>query len=867
MLNHIMKKFWSLMVVALVTLGAGFTSCSDDDGPKGPSTTVTTPSQEDGTITATTATFTFTTNGVTELAYKAVKAEESVRAAVAPEAELIFAEAEKTFPMQDGENKVVVEGLEGETEYVVYFAMKTVNNTFLLEQKNVTTGGYGDQIITMISTTPFSVKFHVNVPDTTNWILNLGDRATYEQMKMYFGQSDAGFLESLGNNHYVGPQTIEIKDGDLWYREYDMDWSTGEVDSTSYYDYTYTIKPGSAFVMLMSAAYYGEVPYSWPVTYRWMPDYTMEWNDDYIDDDMGIWSNSRAGMNLGEYTEVCADEGVTFNREYAKQIFWTNPAEVPADTVEVTIKKMTERTAIFEMVPPEDCLSYHVLPVSEEDYSMLCSFVGEAGLQAYTLNNGMPMAGGNEYVMEGLTIGANYHMLVTGLFEESGAVQSFCHLTFSPKESTLPAPVLEVTAVDEKNTHEEVFFNIKCTSQDAAGIKFIANYVKDWIPELNSGYSYEDMIETYGQMLSEEELAQVNSAEGLEISYPSAEEIDTRLAVLAYNEDEKACEAVWADSRSLSIPAKEKVESTLYTDLDGEWVLEYFDTNNYYEKNTWRKFNSVITQNPDFAPATFEEWKNLDSYNVVLNAFDGNEAEVEALFNDYKETAAHYASKYEGQNQMVGVNFPCGSYVKAASQYVYTPWDLFTSEYYSAYDCAQLFTDFGPKVMFEVVGANEMVMKSDIYSFAPLANFDGAYYMVGISDEGYLPNCEFPVTISEDKQTLTVHPAEIDGVKFYPGVIRYYSADYAATQNRTNDVLKYTRGSEEEGWKPAQTKPFSIDDVLKANKAVYSTNNLLPVKNLSVAGKRAAKVKNGAKLNRVEGKIFDLKANFEKTQK
>jgi hypothetical protein len=104
-------------------------------------------------------------------------------------------------------------------------------------------------------------------------------------------------------------------------------------------------------------------------------------------------------------------------------------------------------------------------------------------------------------------------------------------------------------------------------------------------------------------------------------------------------------------------------------------------------------------------------------------------------------------------------------------------------------------------------------------------------------------------------------------VKFYPGVIRYYSADYAATQNRTNDVLKYTRGSEEEGWKPAQTKPFSIDDVLKASKAVYSTNNLLPVKNLSVAGKRAAKVKNGAKLNRVEGKIFDLKANFEKTQK
>jgi hypothetical protein len=79
--------------------------------------------------------------------------------------------------------------------------------------------------------------------------------------------------------------------------------------------------------------------------------------------------------------------------------------------------------------------------------------------------------------------------------------------------------------------------------------------------------------------------------------------------------------------------------------------------------------------------------------------------------------------------------------------------------------------------------------------------------------------------------------------------------------------LKYTRGSEEEGWKPAQTKPFSIDDVLKANKKMYSTNNLVAVKNLSVAGKRASKVKNGPKLNRVEGKLFDLKANFEKNKK
>ncbi|MBO7294476.1 MAG: hypothetical protein J6U65_03575, partial [Bacteroidaceae bacterium] len=63
------------------------------------------------------------------------------------------------------------------------------------------------------------------------------------------------------------------------------------------------------------------------------------------------------------------------------------------------------------------------------------------------------------------------------------------------------------------------------------------------------------------------------------------------------------------------------------------------------------------------------------------------------------------------------------------------------------------------------------------------------------------------------------------------------------------------------------TKPFSIDDVLKANKTMYSTNNLVAVKNLSVAGKRSAKVQNGPKLQRVEGKLFDLKAHAEKSKK
>ncbi|MBQ2122408.1 MAG: hypothetical protein II200_00235 [Bacteroidaceae bacterium] len=872
-----MKKFWSFMVVALVGMGVGFTSCSDDDEETtggGNGTTPPAPASavvealESGAITS--ADFVLEATSISEMAYKAVKAADDTVNAGVMSSDLLFANADAVVAVKDGKDTITVAGLEGNTAYNIYVAVKTLDGEFLNEVADiisVTTANYGDQLITMIDIKANSIKFHVNMPDTADWLLLLGDRGNYEQMKMYFGQSDAGFLESIGNIHYKGPQTIEIKDGDYWYTE--TDW-----DGTPMYDMEYVVKPGSAFVMMIAAAHYAQVPNVWPETWRWIPYYEMTGGgDDWIDDDMGVWSNSRFSADLlGDYTETCTDESVTFTHEYAKQYFWTAPAAAPAEGegVEVTLKKLTERTAIFEMVPSEDCLSYHVLPLSHEDYEMLCMFVGEAGMQAYVLNNGEPMTGGNEYVMNGLEIGATYHMMVTGLFEENGAVQTYYHETFSPQESTLPTPEMEITAVPEKNTHDKVYFNLKCTTKDAWNIKYIANYVKDWIPELNSGYSYEDMVEMYGQEFTEEELQQVNSEEGYEIFYTTYEDVATRLAVIAYNEDEKASKAFWADSQASALPAKDKISSSIYADIAGNWELNYWDTYNYYEKYSKtgeaRKFNTVITQNPDFGPATFEEWKNDATYEVVLAALNNDEAKVKALFDDYKATAAYYQAKYESQNQMVGFNFPAGMYVKAADQKIYGPWDLFTSEYYSAYDCHELFYDFGPKVMFEVVGENELVLKSDMNAFPPLANFDSSYYMVGIGmfegQNQYLMACEFPVTISENKDTLTVHPCEYEGVLYYPATISY-NWGYANPQNITDKEVTYVRSTSN---MPVETKPFSIDDVLKANRAVYNSNELVPVSMASHV-KRNAKVKALPKFNRVEGKLFDLEAQIKSLKK
>jgi hypothetical protein len=428
--------------------------------------------------------------------------------------------------------------------------------------------------------------------------------------------------------------------------------------------------------------------------------------------------------------------------------------------------------------------------------------------------------------------------------------------------------------VDEKNTHDKVYFNIKCPTKDATAVKYIANYVKDWIPELNSGYSYNDMVEMYGQMLTEDELAQVNSDEGYELFYTTYEDVATRLAVIAYNEDEKACEAAWADSKAAGLPAKDKVVSSLYADLEGEWVLNYWDTQSYLSSENsnktgkYRQFQTSITTNPDFGPATFEEWKGDASYEFVLGALGGNEARVKNLFNEYKAVAAYHKEKYASQNQLVGVNFPYGYYTKADAQNVFTPWDLFTSEYYSAYDNYELFYDFGPKVFFEVKDANTIVLKSDMAGFAPLENFDGTYYMVGVGKKGttlqYLLECEFPVTISEDKNTLTVNPVVVDGVSYYPATIQY-NYGYAYPQNVTDRALIYTRGKLETST-VAAAKKMALDNSYKLTHSLSDmTVEGFPVK----VAKAAKRVRFGAEAAQKQGAtgLFDLKSNVKKSNK
>jgi hypothetical protein len=103
---------------------------------------------------------------------------------------------------------------------------------------------------------------------------------------------------------------------------------------------------------------------------------------------------------------------------------------------------------------------------------------------------------------------------------------------------------------------------------------------------------------------------------------------------------------------------------------------------------------------------------------------------------------------------------------------------------------------------------------------APLANFDSEYYFVGVGPDGFLFDCQFPVTVSENKDSIIVHPVDTLGAKYYPSTVLNYGGGYIATQNSTDTVMVYTKGALAGAAKLSAVKPYSVDEVIKAIKSV-----------------------------------------------
>ena len=315
---------------------------------------------------------------------------------------------------------------------------------------------------------------------------------------------------------------------------------------------------------------------------------------------------------------------------------------------------------------------------------------------------------------------------------------------------------------------------------------------------INQGYTYEELLSWYGADLTEEDIQAINSDEGLTLCISSMEDMESTLIIGAYNEEE-GMTVYTGVARSAALPALAPVDSPLFEELKGEWTARIIQTHSetlwmsdesmenwWTVDSTWVDTTyTTLSLGADFdkSPATFDETDENYSaayethyYNALEKGATEEEADeyakaqVAAQFAQYKDAVVKYEEKYKSQNYILGLGLD-------ALHSFATPWDLFCSSDYVAYDVEEIFYAYGPKLFFQVQEDGSLFLLGDatVTYLPPVAGWN--YYDVLLmgynptyANEGMYYTASYPVEVSDDKNTIVIKGIELEGEYFYPAL-------------------------------------------------------------------------------------------------
>lgn len=735
--------------------------------------------------------FKLNTKGVE--AYTAVPVEGA--GATAPEAVQAWEEAVangKVVTVEGETTVATVTGLEGNKTYTVFFIFKTTANKFEIRQQEINTPNY-TSLVTMIETTPFSVKFHVNVDANTYYRVGLITHENYYSMQSMFGRMDVDYTQwdswdqGIMPPVYKGPQTIELANEKGQYQgavnaQVVADHLTGVMGE--YEEEPYYIHPGTGYVLFVSqcSADYTSAAFSEIKEYGGGDD----------------WGPLRAELpNVKDYTEIPpTSDMVDFKGQYAKTTFFTQQATKGDGSVEIKWDHSTEKTAIMSFTPSETVEQYMIYVMSSEEEEMILPIIGgEDGVQAMALANGQAFEG-NQQLMFSVEMGLTYSVYVTAVYpsEVQGSVQSFHYQKgIKALESKNPAVELDVKALTAgelkamgKDPAYNVGWNVKAPNKDCLYFKYLMNYYEEWILQINQiapgdqESAVTAMMEMYGQTVADETtLSEVNSAAGTNLIFSSTDETKSWIVLESYNVDEKT-QLMWEDDNLMastsSVTPEDFVGGELYDALQGNWTATVTDAEG----------NAVdCAVNIAAGPEKVESVAAADREKMVAYYVKNGKTEAQAnelidkYFAEYLELADHYAEKYKNQNMLVATGFAINDMMGYAS-----PYRLFaTTSGYNSVSTDDLFRDYGPKLFLKFYkDGDQLKVKiptttytEDLTTYQtlidPVANWRYEINLAGYNadDATSHDGREFDVEVSADGNTLTVLPAVTADATFAPG--------------------------------------------------------------------------------------------------
>lgn len=781
---------------------------------------------EVGEVLASQVTVKITSQRLIQYAYLAKKKSE---AGTAPSATILFATG-KTGTLEDGENNVVVNNLQANTEYVIYFGAITSDEVYYNEVLTVEskTSDFGE-MLTVFDVDYDSFKIHAKVPQSVKdgqsaLRYMMLDLANYNYLKNIFGRTEYFMLVNNDQIYkmFITDDTTFNYTNDL--ENMGLEDGNGNIitDEDGYAITTYDpIVPGHQAYFVLGEYSWGKIKW---YSYGYNDERDYGWYVPLYDED-GYFMG---GGNQDDY----------WTGYHVRQKIETTPANVQEGQFKVDLSGLKPYGGQIRITPDERCDQYCMFITEEAMLNELYTSVLEnnkdllpwftTSYSAYNImycytypavddkGNRIDYVANIEdeyYVQQGV----KYYIVMNGICNERGTEQAFQIVEFELPSYTKAAPEIVVTAKEATSPYE-ITFNVKCPTKDAAMVKYLCNYEREWMEAgLNESATLSTYMDSYGSEI--EILDYINSDAGYDVTIPSREGAVSYFAAIAYNDEMRASVPAVAHVRSLDEADAERVESSLFEDLKGDWTatatIAYTPTSG--TEPVYEELKSKVT----IGEIEYEE--NTPAGTYIYYPKHTTE-QVDALYKDLTDAIDLFNTKHRAQNRIIctGFDFYVTASLSSESQLTYqSPYDLFISSTYSGYNGEAVLWDFGPKWYLEVHEDGTVTAPFNMNYFAPLSQWTTtAYWMVAASDAGVLPymvsadgteavNGHFPVTISEDKNTITVNPLtyEIDGTptKFYPNAPSYSTSGYSLYSRIVSEV-KLTRG-----WEPAATTAKSVN--------------------------------------------------------
>ena len=848
-LNRALCAIFAFMVA--ISMGA----CTDP-GVDGGSTKVTTE------LTSTTPTpigaeVVFATQNVKEIAYM-------VRDLNDPKPGIIFKEG-KITKVSGATTTITITGLESETLYTAYFAFRDVNDQFVenVVKAEFLTTTYGDSVLTVVDRMYDGFKVHIQVPDEVKAKGN-AIRYSTSSMPMYNYAKMQGSLELdmllYNAAQYTTKDKLVIYDeyhsterdenGNFLYDEH------GNLTSASFADPKVPGEPGyflaaefgymddeeervvyvDGEVMTVNDGSY--MDYSiWWYPAGWKPGYYMPLYD---------WKRFAEELDTDAF-----DSEKYWSGYYERILVETLQPQVIENGVKIEVSDLTPKEACMTFIKSEDILQYcylicteseyetQILPILENKEEYLRWFTGSyfAMMSFGIVTEQEDIA--EQWLTEWFTdtngmAGQTIRVMVAGLGNGEGTIQSFDTATFTLPEVTLPKPEVVVTPV-KTNDPYNVTFNIKNPNYETNKIEeaiFACNYVREFDLGISEGYT--SLLKSLNfegspNVFSKYVISQINSEAGFDFTVPSRDNATTRLAVLVYNwegsgnnPDESGSPAV-AEYTTPNANYPTRVESDLFEKLQGEWIAsapmknyvaekdaEGNSTGNYTYSDAGTFQSPVTIMGGLTCPSTMPEevWAIYKAAGITRD-------KAEELYDELVSLTKWYNNRTRGFNRLLclGYNFADAEYLL---DIVATPYDLFIMKDYSVSKVSYMFYDFGPKWNLEIDAEGKVWLPINIEMEYPLEafNFGLEYtlYMLAVGESYYLGGdlvdaagnttlkARFPVEVSADYNTITIKPIEYtdpNGLKefFYPCVAQLTNGKATPVNPRVKGDVVLTRNT------------------------------------------------------------------------